>query len=239
VNSPSLHIDLVLRSLGGLLVVECKRVNPAIGLWCFGRSEYGTRNGSASQMVRVDKVLCRNDTGAWNVRRDGQMNTEHQYHVGLETKSGVKGDEQGGGRSALNDSVNQALRASSGLTNTFAEMNNPDLLGPRRNLVVIPVVLTTARLFTCDVDLSEASLEDGRLPADVATSERDWLWYRTNLTRSLRHQVPHIPYTPRTSASAFGEIAEVDYARSVGIVTIRGLQDFLDVASYHAGDRDW
>jgi hypothetical protein len=43
VHSTHLHIDIVLRNPGGLMVLECKRANPAISIWAFGRSQDGVR----------------------------------------------------------------------------------------------------------------------------------------------------------------------------------------------------
>lgn len=103
-------------------------------------------------------------------------------------------------------------------------------------LKIIPAVLTTARLVTCDTDLAEASLETGQLPASVEVSERPWVWLRVNASEQLRHRAEVVEGAPKRAAKLFGALANAEYARSVAIVSWAGLKELLKTASFHVGE---
>jgi hypothetical protein len=169
------------------------------------------------------------------VRRGQGEHTDHQYHVALEVKTNQKGDPQGV-RGGLDDAVNQALRSASGIINALKDRRDGSLIGREGAKRIIPVVMTTARLLTIGTDLAAASLDTGELPRDGTTSERPWLWFRTNLTVQLRHSAPKLRAPDHDRINTFGELADADYARSVGIVSAAGLAEFLHVASMHIGE---
>lgn len=233
VNSAQLHVDIILRTTHGLMVVECKRVNPGLGTWCFGRTAFTAESSSEQNGVRFESAVRTDPAAAFAVWRGAPEHSDHQYHVALEMKSG-QGDAQGSGRGALNEGVTQALRGASGIINTL--IGRPSLFRGL-SLKVIPVVLTTARVVTCNGDLAESSLETGHLLASLSFSERPWVWFRVNAPAQLRHGA-EIRRNERNGMPVehFRTLADEEFARSVGVVSVSGLQDFLNAANFHVGE---
>ena len=162
VNGFNGQVDLLLRSRRGLLVCECKRVDPVLGIWCFARSALATRYVHEQDKVAHETVAYDESAGrTYVVRHDSRVATSVQYHVAHEIKTNEKGEAHGTSRGALEDSISQALRAVNGITNAIAADRR--LLPGNGPLTLIPVIITTARLVTCDTDLSTADIKTGRL----------------------------------------------------------------------------
>jgi hypothetical protein len=237
VRGVSTHVDLTARSKHGLLVCECKRVDPALGIWCFGRSVLATSYDREGQVI-IHETLSFGDPEHDFVvdRRDPRVLSDAQYHVALEIKTNEKGESQGTNRGALEDAITQALKGVSGVTNAIAEQRR--LMGSADRLTIIPVIITTARLVTCETDLSTADLATGRLPERVEITERPWLWFRRASTPALRHeQVVRLPKD--VEFSGFNETLNMLLVRSIGIVSTAsedGLERFLHATAVHVGD---
>lgn len=228
-NDEVLHVDVILRSSLGLLVLECKRVDPAFSTWCFARSKLVSRSIDRDRVV-LEWVLRNDDTTVTVGRNEGEI-TDVQYHVGLELKhSDLKGDSSGRG---LDGAVTQALRSAGGIV--LAAIERPNLLGAKITHVV-PVIVTTARLVTCDIDLADSDLMTGRLPHDVMVTERKWVWYRTMISAALRHHVSWFEPERQVAMSSFQAEQDHAYARSVAVVTPAGLSSFLGAVRQHIGD---
>ncbi|HLG57942.1 MAG TPA: hypothetical protein VI485_21530 [Vicinamibacterales bacterium] len=238
VNGTHLHVDIILRSGRGLMIIECKRANPALALWCFGRSTFSSEDMSEQSFVRLDQAEWDRKIGCLLVRQGEPDHTDHQYHVALEAPTTQPGDPSGSRRGALNEAVSQALRGSSGLINTLNSRTDGALLGPDGHKKIIPVVVTTARLFACSHDLAVSDLESGRLPDDATASERRWIWFRINVTAQLRYGAQRLRAKSyaQQKLDTFGELADADYSQSVAIVSASGLTEFLTVASRHIGE---
>ncbi len=71
VNGVDLHIDIVLRSGSGLIVIECKRVNSVLSTWCFARSVLSGRFNEP-KAVRLERVLVDPSLDRPFVARDEQ-----------------------------------------------------------------------------------------------------------------------------------------------------------------------
>jgi hypothetical protein len=97
VNGASTHVDLLLRSRSGLLVCECKRVDPALGIWCFARSALATSHDADGQAV-VHEAIAHGDPahGAYVVRHQSRVSTDLQYHVGSRRRHRRDGAVPGG-----------------------------------------------------------------------------------------------------------------------------------------------
>jgi hypothetical protein len=90
--------------------------------------------------------------------------------------------------------------------------------------VLVPVILTTAQIWTTRVDFRDANLADGTLSEDkVEVQERDWVYYQYHQSPALKHSLPHPTDPPREIAP----ILDRDYIRTIPVVTANGLEKFL------------
>ncbi len=236
-NGVPLHIDIVLRSERAVMAVECKRVNPALGQWCFARSSFVSTSDAAPHLVLLERLhLLHRGTERQRVRVTRALTdtlpTREQYHIAQEVKTGQAGDGAGG-RSAIDDAVTQAIRGASGLAEAYAGLDEGRLM-EAPHLFIVPVIVTTARLVVLGVDLSDADLQTGNLPLNAPVEERPWLCFRTMTSSRLRHNVPSAEnQSSERRPYSLGGVADHDYARSVAVVSVSGLPEFLQRVSPH------
>jgi hypothetical protein len=229
INGVDLHVDFCLRSKRGLLVTECKRVDPSLGTWCFARSANLSPNSIERKRVALEWVMRETDNSV-TVGRVDPEHSEHQYHVGLEVKDNST-TGSGLGKS-LDAAVTQAIRGASGMI--AATASEPNLLNGALMTTVVPVIITTARLVICETDLARSDVRTGRLPADVAFQERSWIWYRVMTSASIRHQVRWFePENRYRIGASLRHQQDYYYARSVAIVSSSGLREFIDQVQPH------
>lgn len=88
-----LHIDIILRTRRGLIVLECKRSNRALSQWAFARSALtATTSGAEYKWVRIETAVSPEPGAAFKVHRGEPEHADHQYNVALEVKTNHKGD---------------------------------------------------------------------------------------------------------------------------------------------------
>lgn len=174
------RIDLVLKASRNLMVVECKRVDPALA-WFFARGSQSLRARVEIDQFVGKKEECR--VGGTTL----DLSAGKPFHIGLVGRSGDKGDGSGAGRDQLETACTQVIRGASGLINFLADNFDPTRGGLTRR--VIPAIVTTSELLATEADLASASLEDGLLPRDVEVEEKDWLWYQYQRSPNLEHNV--------------------------------------------------
>ena len=92
-------------------------------------------------------------------------------------------------------------------------------------MVGIPVIFTTARLYTSLVDLGAAELSTGTLPDGVNAVESHWLWFQYSLSSSLRHSAQK--EMPDNGLTSLGSVLEYQHARSIAVVSPGGIESFL------------
>jgi hypothetical protein len=109
------------------------------------------------------------------------------------------------------------------------------LMAPRKGLYVLPAIVTTARLLVLTTDLADADLSTGHLPATAGVEERPWIWFRVMTSSNVRHKVTRLRLQSEQTRYSLADVADQEYARSVGIVSVRGLAEFLEVATNHVG----
>ena len=234
------HIDFLLRSdLGNqLLVVECKRVNPAYGWWCFARSKrtVGAWGNSVwGERMTYEKHIQLHGLGAQLQFREGR-----HYTTGLELKTKSRGDAEPLRRSsngAITQAVDQAVRGLNGLVNFYgSRRENLEATG---TTYLLPMVVTTASLFTTETEIEDASLESGILEEQITLERAPWLYYQCLQSPGLQHD-----YAPGNHPNAevrrqFGnpgspnpstqlrQIGQMEFLRTVVIVSSSGLANFL------------
>jgi hypothetical protein len=89
---------------------------------------------------------------------------------------------------------------------------------------ILPVIFTTARLFTCNAELWRANLLDGNIDLDgCEIKEVSWLFYQYNQSPGLKHEVPS--EHKKGSLSSF--IAS-EFSRTIAVVSATGIEEFLE-----------
>lgn len=228
VNGADTRIDFVLygKSAWGdhsaYLVCECKRPNPALSDWAFMRSPYWRRNRGARFAI-FETIKVEATTGRVLSAPNRLFDPTEPYDVGLELKGATKGDANAkeSGRGAIEDAATQVCRGVGGLIDFFK--NNPTML--HGDVLVVPVIFTTAHLHVSPVDLGATDRNTGKLPDNVQTSKAPWLWFQYNLSSTLRHTAPK--KMPERGLSSLGSVLEYDHVRSLAIVSPSGIESFL------------
>ena len=98
----------------------------------------------------------------------------------------------------------------------------------------LPVIFTTAKLWVCDYDISEADIESGKVNlGEAKLEERKWLFYQYAQSPDLKH-----PYSFTGLESDMSHILYADYTRTIPIVNSEGIKDFLSYSFWTEPD-DW
>jgi len=241
-NNVPVHIDFILRNKNeqSSLIAECKRCDPAISNWCFIKAPYVSR-GLSSGRERIVRELIFKRKEANSVTSGLQWidRSSDIYRLSFEIKSKTKG-EGFQGRGQINDAITQVLRGLNGMVafavNELANGNyalfKEDNFGTRY-ASYLPVIFTTAKLWVCDCDISEADLQSGKVNIDEAKlEERKWLFYQYAQSPDLKH-----PFREES----YGDISDIlysDYTRTIPIVNSDGIKDFLGYSMWTEPE-DW
>lgn len=221
------HIDFLLskgeKESNYILICECKRANSSLGNWCFAKSPF-TRLHHKPTSVVADLLRRISDSSFVSSCPYPWAQQSDIYHLGLEVRTGKKGDSTESGRNAINEAVTQVLRGMNGLANIFGR--NPQILKPNSQTILIPVVFTTATLWTSAVKLDSASLATGKLADSAPLTKTDWLIYDHNQSPGLKHSV-----MPAGALGSLNNILANQYARSICIVSWQGIDSFLTWSS--------
>jgi hypothetical protein len=223
VRGKGTRIDFILRRFNShlYLVAECKRANPALASWCFVRTPYYRRNQREWRIILEETVF---DTeGRLSAGASVLIRGPEVYQIGLEIRSGKKGDPGGGGRGAIEEAATQVCRGLNGMVQFLS--THPRTLPNQGDSVAqfVPVIFTTARLWTSQVDLASADVNTGELEVGRdGIHEVGWLWFQYHLSPGLKHSIPS-----NGTPEGLGEVLEQDYVRTIGIVSSSGVRDFL------------
>ena len=185
-NTP-LHIDFILRNKHdqSSLIVECKRCDPAISNWCFIKTPYVSRKISSGGERIVRELIYKTDKSDTVITKLQWINRSSDiYRLSFELKSNTKGEGYSG-RGQINDAITQVLRGLNGMIEFAAhELANGNYAlfkvdrSGTKYISYLPVIFTTAKLWVCDCDISEADLESGKINIDEAKlEEKKWLFY--------------------------------------------------------------
>jgi hypothetical protein len=156
------------------------------------------------------------------------------YQLGLELRTGADPDKDSPGRNAINDATTQVLRASSGLINYVLNSGNGTVLSDispsaqqsQLALSFLPVIFTTAEIWTTEADISAADLRTGNLE-NVECEQKDWIWFNHNRSARLRHDLDWSP--PKDLRDAI----MAEFTRSVAVVTPKGIESFFKLNFTH------
>lgn len=228
VTAGSTRIDLILKQADrrSYLIGECKRANPALSNWCFAVAPRVARN-SLGDAYMVERVRPFHG----DVRAEGfaLTYTVKAYHVALEIRTLQKGDSLSSGRGAIEEGVTQVLKGTNGFVNFLS--SRPALVPEQTASLLLPVLFTTARLWVSDVALDRSDIVTGKIDfTGSALKPVPWLLYQHFQSPELGHQV-----SGNRVDESVGRILEVDFMRSVAIVSSEGIEDYLWWSSHFAG----
>lgn len=226
-NSQS-RIDFILehREVEGqlsLLVAECKRVNPAYGIWCFAKGAYQRPPWLATQVcTEVLALESPPRSGA-----AGGPTSDRIFDIGFSVKMGSRGDVNpvSNDRDALEQACQQVCKGVNGLIEVLG--NNADLqqtVAGIERVDFLPVIFTTAKLLTSDVDLRNTDLMTGEIETSDTVIERDWLYFQYPQSPTLLHTLNRWP----EEDDAWSEIVAREYVRSIAVVSSNGIDEFIN-----------
>ena len=237
VRNMQTRIDFIFRKRAPLvyLVGECKRVNPAFSNWCFANSPFARPNS------RSDKIILQSAWAAPQSRTSasgmipdinkrmltGVLSAEAPkiYRVGLTVKSDQPGDRAGKTTDAIEDAAGQVCKGLNGFIEFFHSQRQTMPEGTK--LYFLPVIFTTARLWTTDTDLASANIDIGEFEAgSVALKEANWIWYQYNISPALKHTLP-VDEADHRNPFDLNRALELEFTRTIAIVSVNGIQDFL------------
>jgi hypothetical protein len=211
------------------IVAECKRANPAFADWVFLQAPFVSNSDEPERLV-FDGVKGTNGDLEPVVSMLYKKGTSS--HLGFEVHTGKKGDPFSSGRGGIEGAASQVLRGSNGLIEHFVK-NGFNSKFPSA-ATVVPVIFTTANLWTCDSDLSAACLETGNL--DIGDSEFKsvpWIWLQYHASSGLLHQFPTNLEREDvyTSTGLSGNLSR-DFTRTIGVVNASGISEFLRLPTW-------
>jgi hypothetical protein len=225
INGQVIHVDFVFKhkTANIFLIGECKRAEPSRANWCFVRAPFTFSNLMTGftffDLIRHDGMSERVEYGCLESFADKSI-----YHLGFELKTGLKGDGIGGVKSNINSAISQVLRGSSGYINSIFKSHKIRNISPNTNYYFVPVIFTTAKIFSSENNIGVAKIEDGLLQKNsLQVSQNSWIWFNHNRSDELKHSLPH---------SAIDDIYQKDskeYIRSIAIVSADGIDNFFKI----------
>ena len=219
------RIDFILKSMNceRYIVAECKRANPAFSNWCFVKTPY-IRSNRGSDDVIVENLRFQEDL---SVSASGEHLTWPQnnlYQLGVEVRSGKPGDSDFKSRGAIEEAATQVCRGMNGLVEEFHKQGKSILAKGSNGACFIPVIFTTAKIWTSEVDMGIADLQSGEFALDdIKAEEKNWVWLEYHTSPGIKHAVKS--YKEHTDG--LGEILVQDYIRTIAIVSANGIDEFL------------
>jgi hypothetical protein len=231
VQGSSTRIDFVLKKKATAssaeppfyLIAECKRANPSFSDWCFARAPFVRRNRNGETIIyehlEIDK------SGFLNACGMPSSSLVNAYHIGLELKSSNRGDAEIQGRAAIEEAAGQVSKGLNGLSETLSRLFGQPGFVDRANL--LPVIFTTANLWSTEDDLSLADIETGNLELNPQSFRpHDWLVLQYPISPGLKHGL-QLKY----AVDGLAEMLDYEYVRSIPIVNASGISEFLEWAA--------
>ena len=241
-NSEETRIDMVLRhgpALGNpwRIVVECKRSSPEFKRWVFFGGGALCRNFSPRDYY-VEFFDESPDQAAPNqaapmqhlVKQVGASSECPVFDYGVEVKSErPETRRRASATNAIEDAFQQVILGQTGFALRLRKVCE-------RSFRLLPVVVTTAELFSADFSVDRVSLDRGMLqPADLSLKPMSWLAvnYRIN---AVICELSGITTTPKRDLAADLLARQV---RTVFVVQSAQVRQFLAWAgeSFHCAAR--
>jgi hypothetical protein len=219
------RIDFVLRHKDSPLymLAECRRAHPDLSDWCFIRSPYPPSITPAEAAFVETVSIMADEVGQV---RAGIRVLKHPgdiHHIALEVRVGEMGGSQRRGGGAIDEAAEDVCRGLNGLIKFFRGHLN--FFQGERTVGFLPVIFTTAKLWTSGVDLSSADIEDGQIDLSKAHLEgKSWLFYHYHQDPAVKHSL-----LPTKESLNLQDILYSEYVRTIPIVSPSGIAEFLSL----------
>lgn len=224
------RIDLAYERVDGcgnsrFLVVECKRVNPKYGIWCFAKSPYPFPDFAEGQLA-VEGVRV-GEHQAIEIETRGGQYSKLCYNIAFALKAeGGSGDAHpvANDKDAIESACGQVCLGASGLAQSLISRGYIGQSARCQVFFVLPMIVTTAKLHATDVSLTETDLCTGDLElGDGTVQELPWLifQYMQSPQRIIADGRTH-----KRTDDIVGHIAG-DAVRSVAVVNAHHIADFF------------
>ena len=226
------HIDIVgwhsnnygLGKTRYYLVGECKKSDPGYAAWCFAKTPI-TWADHYQSLIQFDLVEGAGGDRYFRGQTEQRatdlpiMNLGVALTIRESNNSKPKGD-----REAINEAVNQVLRGVGGFINYITSAQHTAIeLQKDEAHVVVPVVFTTAQIYTTDSNIALADLSTGKLSkGSIEAKKADWIWYNYNRSTQLSHGLKMVGKAAPGESDLFRE-----FTRTIAIVGPSGLESFL------------
>jgi hypothetical protein len=216
------------------LVVECKRVNPAMKCWAFVKAPYVRRNleSEGEAFIREAIHYRASDGNVLAYAATKKSPLSEGYRIAREIKiPSAKGDSEGSsGKEAVEEAATQVSLAVNGLIELFKGLNLAH--GTDMICQFIPVIVSTAQLFVGDVDLKEGNLDTGEIEKGGLKNwrETNWVFYQYPVSPGIKHTLrPDTGFRPPTQILQLdlGESVQRDFVRTIAIVQGKHFEEFL------------
>lgn len=213
------------------IVAECKRANPALSNWCFARAPHVRRSQQRHTFI-VEQLSHELVGDTPEYRSSGaalSTSSDELYHIGFEVRSAHEGDNKGDSRGAIENAATQVCRGLNGLVEYLRHAPSCIRQDGDPCAVIMPVIFTTARLFTTNVDLSSADIANGNLSLSTSQLQsRKWLAFQYNLSVGLKHTLD-----PQERSLELFRALTAEYARSIPIISPTGIEDFFSTFDFN------
>jgi hypothetical protein len=241
------HIDFILSNPGDsvLLICECKRVDPGQTAWYFFSAPYTYRTNLRHPIICEDIHFDGNrSTHTDTVLRKALgvvISARHDvYHYAIE-RSGWKDHRKsvGSARQSIDDAATQVCRGMNGLVDHYARIRSQQRAARRIRLV--PVIITTARLFRSGIDLRHTDLTEGVVTTDdLELQEVPWVFYQHNTSPGIKHSKSWtrdgsgdtITHDDLSEALDLSGALQSEFTRTIAIVTGAHFDEFLRAESF-------
>ena len=233
VRGEDTRIDFVMKraqSPAFYLLAECKRANPALSNWCFAKSPYVHVNRADNLEQVMIECLELFDSPAHTPKKFKSAATKwasapNVCHIALDIKASEQGDKHDSGRNAIERAASQIMRGLNGMVELLPQ--HPEMFRQHR-ILFLPVIFTTAKLWLSDADLSSADLETGKIDfSDAGFKRVDWVSYQYHLSPGIKHS-----YWMGNGPSELPDLMDLDFIRTIPIVSPEGLGSFLQWSSF-------
>ena len=219
------RVDAVFRHTNNrcYITTEFKRVNAALSRWVFAKMPLIKRNRSREYLL-ADSFIFHEASGRASVQGYKLFDLSDAYHVGVVARGGDSGENEGQqSRGAIEEAATQACAGASGLLQHWAAGRG---LKPadRAGVYVIPVIVTTAELYSVKPELTVASIETG----DIELSDDDikpekWLYYQYPTSPGLR--APIAGSEPQSADLL--RMLDMAYLRTIPVVRATAFDEWL------------
>jgi hypothetical protein len=146
------------------------------------------------------------------------------YHIALEVKTDKVGNRSGKS-DGIEGAVTQLCVGLNGMAHFFAR--NLHIHESETGIDFLPVLFTTAEIYTTELDLRTANIIDGNVTfKDTDIESKPWIAYQYHQSPNLKHSL-----VSGTWPNKIGDILDFAYVRTVLVVSASGIESFLGWAS--------